>query len=148
MSKRCVFCDIVHEILPSSRVYEDDHVIAFLDIFPLRPGHLLVIPRDHHQHAHELSSKMRAHLFDVGVRMAETLKRSRLAPAAVHYAINDGPAAHQSVPHVHMHVLPRYHDDVVRFLLRMLRKPIDPILGPTARSELDELAAHLRSCLP
>jgi histidine triad (HIT) family protein len=143
----CVFCRIASGELPSTRVYEDEAVIAFMDIFPLRPAHVLVIPRAHHQQLHELSPAVRARLFDTGARMAKALYDSALQPAAVHYMVNDGPEAHQTVPHVHLHVLPRYRGDGAGFLLRLLRKPLDLVLGPQEPEALAAQAAAIRAQL-
>ncbi|MFP5431443.1 MAG: HIT family protein [Gammaproteobacteria bacterium] len=140
----CVFCDIVEGRLPAITVHEDEKVIAFMDIFPLRRGHVLVIPRQHHRQLHELDSGLRSHLLDTGTCIAQAMYRSALAPAAVHYNVNDGPAAHQTVPHVHLHVLPRYRGDAGRFLLRLLRKPADLLLGPTAPAPLEADAREIR----
>lgn len=140
----CVFCKILAGELPSTRVYEDDTVIAFMDIFPLRRGHVLIIPREHQPQVHLLPAETRAHLLNTGSRIAEALYRSSLKPAAVHYAINDGPAAQQTVPHVHLHVLPRYQGDSGRFLLRLLRKPFDMALGPAPLEKLQADAAEIR----
>lgn len=143
----CVFCRILADELPSSRVYEDDSVIALMDIFPLRRGHVLVIPRQHHQQVHELPAASRERLLAVGAKVAKALYSSSLQPAAVHYVINDGPQAQQSVPHVHLHVLPRYHGDSARFLLRLLRKPLDLVLGPTPAAALAGDAELIREQL-
>jgi histidine triad (HIT) family protein len=118
--------------------------MAFMDIYPLRRGHVLVIPRQHHRQLHELDSALRSHLVDTATRIAQALYRSSLAPAAVHYNVNDGPAAHQTVPHVHLHILPRYRGDAGSFLLRLLRKPADLLLGPTAIEALEIDAQEIR----
>lgn len=143
----CIFCDIIENRLPAIKVLEDEKVIAFMDIYPLRRGHVLVIPRQHHRHLHELDGGLRAHLVDTATRIAQAMYRSSLAPAAVHYNVNDGPAAHQTVPHVHMHVLPRYRGDVGSFLLRLLRKPADMLLGPADTAALEADAASIRQAL-
>lgn len=143
----CVFCRIIRDELPSTRVYEDEHVLAFMDIYPLRRGHVLVIPRQHHQQLHQLSAELRARLVDTGARISKALYDSTLRPAAAHFAINDGPAAQQSVPHVHLHVLPRYRGDGARFLLRLLRKPLDLALGPADTTTLAADAAAIRAAL-
>lgn len=140
----CIFCDIVAGRLPAVTLYEDDKVMAFMDIFPLRRGHVLVIPRQHHRQLHELDSELRAHLLDTATRVTQAIYRSALAPAAVHYNVNDGPAAHQTVPHVHLHILPRYRGDNGSFLLRLLRKPADLLLGPTAQATLEKDAQEIR----
>ncbi len=140
----CVFCKILAGELPSIRVHEDDTVIAFMDIYPLRPAHVLIIPREHHQQVHRLPAQTRAHLIETGSRIAQALYNSSLKPAAVHYMINDGPAAQQTVPHVHLHVLPRYKGDSGSFLLRLLRKPFDLALGPVNAKKLEKDAAEIR----
>lgn len=140
----CIFCDIVAGRLPAVTLYKDDKVMAFMDIFPLRRGHVLVIPRQHHRQLHELDSELRAHLLDTATRVTQAIYRSALAPAAVHYNVNDGPAAHQTVPHVHLHILPRYRGDTGSFLLRLLRKPADLLLGPTAQATLEKDAQEIR----
>lgn len=140
----CIFCDIVAGRLSAVTLYEDDKVMAFMDIFPLRRGHVLVIPRQHHRQLHELDSELRAHLLDTATRITQAIYRSALAPAAVHYNVNDGPAAHQTVPHVHLHILPRYRGDTGSFLLRLLRKPADLLLGPTAQATLEKDAQEIR----
>lgn len=140
----CIFCDIVAGRLPAVTLYEDGKVMAFMDIFPLRRGHVLVIPRQHHRQLHELDSELRAHLLDTATRVTQAIYRSALAPAAVHYNVNDGPAAHQTVPHVHLHILPRYRGDTGSFLLRLLRKPADLLLGPTAQATLEKDAQEIR----
>jgi len=140
----CIFCDIVAGRLSAVTLYEDDKVMAFMDIFPLRRGHVLVIPRQHHRQLHELDSELRAHLLDTATRVTQAIYRSALAPAAVHYNVNDGPAAHQTVPHVHLHILPRYRGDTGSFLLRLLRKPADLLLGPTAQATLEKDAQEIR----
>jgi histidine triad (HIT) family protein len=140
----CVFCKIVAGELPSTRVYEDDTVIAFMDIFPLRRAHVLVIPREHQQHLHRLPEALRERLIQTGARIADALYASALGPAAVHYMINDGPQAHQTVPHVHLHVLPRYRGDGASFLLSLLRKPFELITGPRPHASLEADAAEIR----
>lgn len=143
----CVFCRIVRGELPATRVYEDDEVLAFMDIFPLRRGHLLVIPRQHQQQLHQLPPALRARLIDTAARLSQALYHTPLRPAAVHFAINDGPAAHQTVPHVHLHVLPRYPGDSAGFLASLLRKPLDLLRGPKPATHFEPDAEHIRAAL-
>lgn len=143
----CVFCRIVRGELPATKVYEDETVLAFMDIFPLRRGHVLVIPREHCQQLHQLPAELRARLIDRGARLSQALYTSTLQPAAVHFAINDGPAAHQTVPHVHLHVLPRYRGDSGSFLLSLLRKPLDMVRGPRPAAHFEPDARAIRIAL-
>lgn len=143
----CVFCKIIQGELPAIKVHEDELVVAFMDIYPLRRGHVLIIPKQHQQKLQDLPEATRAHLVNTASRIARALYASALQPAAVHYMVNDGPAAHQTVPHVHMHVLPRYQGDALDFVGRLLRKPFDLVLGPKAAGELEAQAAKLRAQL-
>ena len=138
---RCVFCAILADELPSSRVYEDDDVVAFLDIHPWRPGHTLVLPRQHAVRLRELPARVQAHLWHTGIELAEAL-RAAVPAQDVHLLVNDGPTAFQSVPHVHLHLVPRRRGDALRLLGRLVRQPLP--LPPTSRERLDNLAARIR----
>jgi diadenosine tetraphosphate (Ap4A) HIT family hydrolase len=112
-----------------------------MDIAPLRPGHVLVLPRMHCQHLDELPVELRAHVLEVGNRIGLALRR---APAlrcdGVHFVINDGRAAHQTVPHLHLHVLPRRQGDIAGLLGSLLRRPVQSLLGGADKNELDRQA--------
>ncbi len=139
-SADCIFCRIVAGELPSSRVTEDDQCIAFMDAFPLRPGHVLVIPRTHGETLADLSPALRSHLLETANRVAQALRRSPLAPDGIHFAINEGRAAHQTVPHCHFHVLPRRRGDLAGLLGQIVSKPIQLIRGPRGQAEHDRQA--------
>ncbi|MDI1302480.1 MAG: HIT family protein [bacterium] len=141
----CIFCKIVAGTIPSIKIHEDDLVVSFMDIHPLRRGHVLTIPKEHQQQLHLLPPETRAHLVNTVARIAEAVYRSSLKPDAVHYAVNDGPAAEQTVPHVHMHLLPRYKGDRMSFMMRLLRKPFDLVTGPVAGDVLMRDADAIRA---
>lgn len=145
--KSCIFCQIVAQQAPASIIYEDELCLALMDIFPLRPAHVLVINKRHVQYVHELSEQERNHLFKIGNKVSLALRQSRLQPLAVHFNINDGKAAHQSVPHVHLHILPRYRHDSLAFVGSLLAKPLLMLKGGASRELLDEQAAEIRRCL-
>jgi histidine triad (HIT) family protein len=147
MTADCVFCAILAGRQPASKVYEDDRVMAFMDIYPMRPGHVLVIPKVHAQYVQDLTPDIRSHLFETANRVGSVLRRSSLAPADVHFVINDGVHASQTVPHVHMHVLPRYKGDTLNLLGAVLRKPLQAVLGHSPRALLDARAAELKALL-
>lgn len=136
----CIFCRILAGELPSSRVMEDDDCIAIMDAFPLRPGHVLVIPRIHGETLADLSPPLRAHLLETANRIAQGIRRSPLAPDGIHFAVNEGRAAHQTVPHCHIHVLPRRRGDLGRLMGQILSKPIQLIRGPRGQAERDRQA--------
>lgn len=92
-------------------MYQDEQVTAFLDIQPLNPGHLLVVPNDHAAFLADLDPDVGGHLFRVGQRLANALHHSNLRCEGVNMFLADGEAAMQEVFHVHLHVFPRYTND-------------------------------------
>jgi len=106
----CVFCKIVAGTIPSTRVFENDSTLAFLDIGPLAEGHLLVIPRDHYERIADVPSE----LFGAVASQAPMLGRALLEVTGAegfNLLVNQGRAAGQVVPHVHFHLIPRKTDD-------------------------------------
>jgi len=144
---RCVFCAIAAGKAPASRIWEDDELIAFMDIHPWRPGHLLVIPRRHAQFVAELGDVAAGRLFAAGVRIAAAVRASGLPCDDVHFLVNDGPAANQTVPHLHLHVLPRRRGDLVRLAVSLLERPLAGLLPAAPRARLDDQAARIRAAL-
>ncbi len=106
-----VFARILRGELPSTRVYEDDLVIVILDIAPVNLGHLLVIPKTPVQLVTELEPAAAVHMFSVGVSAAAAVRAVAPHCEAVNFWISDGAAAGQEVPHVHLHVIPRFAGD-------------------------------------
>ena len=140
----CVFCGIVAGKLPASLVYEDELTMAFMDIMPLRPAHVLVINKRHAQYVHELTDEERSHLFAIANKVGQALRASSFKPAALHFMINDGKAAQQTVPHVHMHVLPRYRHDTLSFAGSLAAKPALMLKGGVSRATLEQHAQEIR----
>jgi histidine triad (HIT) family protein len=104
----CVFCDIVAGTLPAAMVLETDHVVAFLDHRPLQPGHVLVVPRTHYAALEELPESEVAPLFVAVQRLSRAVESAVQAEGAF-VAINI--RISQSVPHLHVHVVPRRKGD-------------------------------------
>jgi len=137
----CIFCDILAGELPSSIVYQDEICSAFLDIQPVNPGHLLVIPNEHAAGLSDLDPDVGAHVFTVAQRIAGALRDSGLRCEGVNLFAADGAAAGQEVFHVHLHVIPRFRGDGFGFRF-------GPKYGQRPpRSDLDDLAARIRSAL-
>jgi histidine triad (HIT) family protein len=127
----CLFCRIVAGEIPSTRVDEDERTVAFMDINPATPGHLLVIPREHSVDLLEVPEED----LDAVLRMAKKLAgrvKERLGADGVNLLNSCGRVAWQTVFHFHVHVIPRYAGDP-------LRLPWVP--GPGDR---DEIAAAAR----
>lgn len=106
----CIFCSIIQGKIPSFKVFEDETVFVFMDIHPITKGHMLVIPKKHAQYLCELTEKEAGHLLKIGQKM-NALVRKILKCDDVSMHISDGKHAGQEVPHVHLHVIPRYKDD-------------------------------------
>ena len=104
-----IFSRIAAGEIPCHRVYEDEHVIAFLDIAPVSRGHVLVVPKEERERLHELSPESAAALGRALQRVAAAVVR---ATGAADYNVlqNNGAAAHQAVMHVHFHVIPKHAD--------------------------------------
>lgn len=103
----CLFCKIVDGSIPSTKVYEDEHVLAFMDIMPLTKGHTLLIPKKHHENVYDMSSEEAGQLFSVAPKIADSLKAS-FQPVGLNLLNNNGAPAGQSVFHFHLHFIPRY----------------------------------------
>jgi diadenosine tetraphosphate (Ap4A) HIT family hydrolase len=107
----CVFCAIAHRRGEASVVYEDETVVAFMDLNPITPGHLLVVPREHAVGLEDLDGVTSAHIWSVGHDLARALRRSTLRCEGINVLVCDGAAAFQTVFHFHLHVIPRFAGD-------------------------------------
>lgn len=107
----CVFCDIVHGEAEAHIVFQDDMVTALMDINPVNPGHMLVIPNDHAASLQDVPDDVCGQMFVIGRDLDQALRTSDLRSDAVSLYLADGRAAGQAVFHVHLHVIPRYPGD-------------------------------------
>lgn len=105
MVQDCIFCKIVAGEIPCEQVYADDLIIAFHDISPQAPTHILVIPRKHISDMNEASAEDQAPLGHMMLRAAEIAEKAGLAESGYRLALNTGPDARQSVFHIHLHIL-------------------------------------------
>ncbi|MBW8002703.1 MAG: HIT family protein [Planctomycetes bacterium] len=113
MSKEdCIFCKIVAGQIPSTKIFEDDTVLAFLDVGPLSDGHTLVIPKEHYEKLHECPSEL---LGKVGSKLNKIAKAVSDGTGCEGYNVlcNTGRASGQLVEHVHFHIIPRNSGDGV-----------------------------------
>lgn len=106
----CLFCKIVAGEIPCYKVYEDEHVLAFLDIHPCSKGHTVVIPKEHAETIWNMSIEDFEKVSG-GLRSAAGRIEARLKPPAMNIGLNNGKIAGQAVPHVHWHIIPRYEGD-------------------------------------
>jgi len=104
----CIFCDILSGLRDSHMIYEDESHVAFLDKYPIDMGHSLVIPKKHHERITDMDSKLVGNLFAIVPKIANAIL---LATGADAFSLgqNNGLAAKQIIPHVHVHIIPRYN---------------------------------------
>ncbi|RLQ97292.1 HIT family protein [Falsibacillus albus] len=103
----CLFCKILNGDIPASKVFENEHVLAFLDISQVTKGHTLVIPKIHKENLYELTPEIAGNLFKAVPEIANAIKKE-FNPIGLNLLNNNGEHAGQSVFHFHMHIIPRY----------------------------------------
>ena len=142
-SPTCIFCQIASKIEEASIVYEDNEFIAFMDAYPLTSGHCLVIPKDHFVRLESLNAKNRATLFNIGHKIIEAQKLAGYGVDGTNLLINDGKAANQTVPHLHLHLIPRENGDLLKSIPKLFLH-ITGLFGlKTSRKKLNEQAKQV-----
>lgn len=145
-----LFDRIIAGELSASFVHQDAVCVAFMDIHPFSCGHVLVAPRQSQPLMAQLDAATRAHLWEVANRIA-LAQQQALGSAAQHFMVNDGREASQSVPHVHIHVIPRYRGDRFATVFRMMRHIVAlsarPKEKPGQREELDRQAKAIATAM-
>lgn len=117
----CIFCKIIKGDIPSTKIYEDDHVLAFLDISQVTKGHTLVIPKRHIKDLYEMDEDTASHLFRVVPKITRSIMDA-MGAKGLNVAINNREVAGQTVFHSHIHLIPRYSDQdgfTIRFTNNM-----------------------------
>ena len=131
----CIFCDILDGKRDGHLVYEDEDHIAFLDKYPIDDGHTLVIPKKHHEKITDMNPDDVGKIFSLIPKIAKAVLIGTGADA-FSLAQNNGKAAKQIVPHVHVHIIPRYNKTGILWTKRKILKV----------SELNELAQKIKNC--
>ncbi len=138
--KPCIFCDIGAKREVASTIYEDDDFVVIMDVYPLSEGHCMVIPKQHVQRLGELNQAMQQRLFELGARAMQAVQACGLGQQGINVLLNDGPAANQTVPHLHLHIIPRKPRDLLSTLPR-LALHVTGLFGiKTSRNKLNALA--------
>jgi histidine triad (HIT) family protein len=106
----CLFCKIINKEIPAVIVYEDDNVLAFLDINPVNPGHTLIVPKVHSDELLGTDDKVLEQMIVVTKKVAAAILRG-LGYEAFNLEQNNGKIAGQVIPHLHWHIVPRRADD-------------------------------------
>ena len=137
----CIICKLLSGELEVSMVHQDDLCSAFMDIQPVNPGHVLVVPNRHATYLADLNEEEAAQMLRVAKRLAAALRESGVKCEGVNLFLADGVAAGQEVFHVHLHVFPRYTGDGfgLVFSPTYSQKP--------ERKELNEIAEKVKNAL-
>jgi histidine triad (HIT) family protein len=104
----CIFCKLLAGEIPSYKVYEDDRCLAFLDINPVKPGHTLLIPKEHFEMMTDTPDELVSHLFTVAKLLMIDIKEKLSADFVTLSVVG------LDVPHFHIHLIPRKYDDGLR----------------------------------
>lgn len=116
----CIFCKIIEGEIPSTKIYEDELVYAFMDISPINKGHILVIPKEHHPASSSIPEDVAGRMFHVGSRIGVALRRG-MDYEGFNLHLADGTCAGQVVMHAHLHVVPRGVEDGFHWNWRQLK---------------------------
>jgi histidine triad (HIT) family protein len=138
MNPDCVFCRIVAGEIPSTRVYEDAEILAFMDIGPLVKGHTLVIPKAHWDPITDIPLPLLQKVIAVVQKVAQAQKAS-LRADGINVTQANGRTAGQIVPHLHFHVIPRFATDGYHF--NWLPKKYDNV------EEMEEMGARIKAAM-
>jgi len=110
MMKNCIFCKIIGKEIPGHVIYEDEHVLAFLDISQTTEGHTLIIPKVHRVDVFEMEPSVMEQVFSIVPKIARAL-RETFDCSGINIVSNNGESAGQTVFHYHVHLIPRYGRD-------------------------------------
>ncbi len=110
----CIFCKIVKGEIPSTKLYEDDDVLAFLDINPANEGHSLIIPKKHHEKLNDIPVETLKKMIEVVQKVSKAIEKE-MKPQGYNLLMSNGECAEQVIPHAHIHIIPRYNTDKFKF---------------------------------
>lgn len=133
----CIFCAIVDGKIPSAKVYENEHVFAFMDIAPANPGHLLVIPKQHYRNIFDMPADVGSKIMEAAILLAAAI-REALKPDGLNLFQSNEPAAFQTVFHFHLHLIPRWEGDPLRLPWRPSEGNIE---------EINDIASKIRDAM-
>ena len=133
----CIFCKINKGEIPSYTVYEDDYFKTILDIYPAAEGHLIVIPKEHAEDVFSLSDGTCEKVYSAVKKIANAVKTA-LSCDGINILQNNGAAAWQSVPHFHVHIIPRYKGDAMAMPWKPLQKNAE---------EFSEIAEKIKAAI-
>ncbi|HHJ8488971.1 TPA: HIT family protein [Streptococcus pyogenes] len=138
--ENCIFCSIIQGDIPSSKVYEDEQVLAFLDISQTTKGHTLVIPKQHVRNLLEMTAETASHLFARIPKIAHAIQ-SATGATAMNIINNNEALAGQTVFHAHVHLVPRYNEEDGISIQYTTHEPDFPVLEKLARQINQEVSS-------
>ncbi|MEN4390149.1 HIT family protein [Streptococcus pyogenes] len=138
--ENCIFCSIIQGDIPSSKVYEDEQVLAFLDISQTTKGHTLVIPKQHVRNLLEMTVETASHLFARIPKIARAIQ-SATGAIAMNIINNNEALAGQTVFHAHVHLVPRYNEEDGISIQYTTHEPDFPVLEKLARQINQEVSS-------
>ena len=106
----CIFCKIIKNDIPSTKVFEDEKVLAFLDIRPVNKGHVLIIPKEHCETLLDMSENMLKEVMVATKKIAKSFRKG-LKAEGFNLKMNNFPLGGQEVMHAHIHLIPRFEND-------------------------------------
>jgi diadenosine tetraphosphate (Ap4A) HIT family hydrolase len=118
----------------ASVVYEDERLLGFMDLHPVNPGHVLLVPKEHATAMADVDEDTGVHVFRIAMRMQQAIRRSDVRCEGINLFVADGEAAFQDVFHFHLHVIPRFEGDPFKIEANWKEAP---------RSELDRAATSI-----
>ncbi|HES7237606.1 TPA: HIT family protein [Streptococcus pyogenes] len=138
--ENCIFCSIIQGDIPSSKVYEDEQILAFLDISQTTKGHTLVIPKQHVRNLLEMTAETASHLFARIPKIARAIQ-SATGATAMNIINNNEALAGQTVFHAHVHLVPRYNEEDGISIQYTTHEPDFPVLEKLARQINQEVSS-------
>ncbi len=137
----CLFCKIAAGEIPSSKVYENESILAFLDIQPVNRGHVLVIPKLHFERIADIDDEILGKIIKAGNKINKAIYKSSIKPEGLNLFLADGKAAGQEVFHTHLHLIPRFANDGFGLTFP------EGYSNPPSREELEKIAEEIRNNL-
>lgn len=136
--QNCIFCKIIDGVIPSTTIFENTEFKVIMDLYPATKGHTLIIPKEHFDDIFEIDSETAGRLFSLATHIARALK-TELNCDGLNVLQNNGTIAGQSIPHFHLHLIPRYQSDGLNVTFEAK--------DPADKEELAILAENLRAKL-
>ena len=144
----CLFCLIEQDKQPAQVIYADQHCVAILDAFPLKPAHVLILSRIHVERFEQLPVEIAQHLTRITQNIAVVLTETGFAAQGYNLVVNNGKVANQHIAHVHLHLIPRQQGDRLTMAWRYLtRFVVDRLFWSKRQQQLAKIAESLRQAI-